>query len=531
MNKKKRVTEPGQPTLRPRIIAGLALDKLVHSGLINHADDVENQYKFKHALVLDSAHAFLLKQDREHLHRAAAEALERLYPEALDENAARLAQHFAIAQDDGKTLEYEIRAGDVALRLHASSEARSHYASALAVWERLPGGDAPSSRHIDLILKLVTASMYTDDPALNMKRLERAESICRQLSEPNGKLGGDRLRLARVALARGLIYFLQNETRRAIESFQQVLPVAQEFQDEDLLTRPATAIGSVMTMQGHFDKAAPLLARALPLLERSGDWSNWVIATGFMGLGLAARGQYAEGLAKGQAALAAAYAAHDPTAIAQGHNIFAMIYMEGGDLPRMLEEGVACEQAAIESGDRMYQYIGIAIQAWAENRMGNYSASFEKVSQAQALVGHLGTQILGSDWRAAAMAELALGAGTPDQAIVLAQDAVVLAQAVGGIFAEGMARRVWGKALALVEPSEPENAHAQLALSLQLFESGEAVIEAARTQVEWGRVLRRQGANSAALEHFELARRQYESAGLIQMLEETRLLLRDAAAT
>lgn len=502
-----------------------SLGEIEQGQLIRQLAEADLAYAFKHALMQDAAYATLLKNDRQHLHRDVARALEHLYPELLDENAAHLAEHFAIAEEDGKTFEYAERAGDFASRLHAAAEARFYYELALDTLARLPSSSENASHLMDILLKQVDASMFTDDPALNLARLEQAESIAKKLAAETGEPMGNRLRLAHIALSRGLVHFWRNETHKAIESFAQILPVAQELQDEELEKLPLSAIGSVMTLQGRFGQAAPLLAQALPLLKKSGAWSDWVVATGFLGLGLAARGYCAEGLTKGQEALGGALASNDPTAIAQGHNLLALIYLEGGDYLHMLEEGVACTQAAEQSGDRLYHYIGYAIQAWAESRLGRHEKAYENLAKAKALVADLGTQILGSDWRAAGIAEMAFAAGKPEQALALAQEAVTLAQSAGGLFAEGLAQRVWGQALAALHPLRWDEANERLAVSLRLLESGDARLEAARTRVVWGKLLNERGNAQTAREHFEKAAAQFEISGLTRELREIRTRL------
>lgn len=522
-----------------RVALNVSLSGLEQAQLVRVSDELEPTYMFKHALMQDAAFATLLKHDRQRLHREAANALEHLYPELLNENAAQLAEYFAIAEDDAKTFYYAARAGDFASRLHADTEARYYYARALEALARLPASPENASHQMDVLLKQVDVSMFTDDPAQNLARLVQAEAIAKQLPETLGEPDANRLRLAHITLSRGLVHFWRNETHAAIESFLQILPVAHELQDEDLARIPLSAIGSVMTMQGQFGQAAPLLEEALPVLERSGNWSDWVVATGFLALGLAARGRYAEGLAKGQQVLAAAHASKDPTAIAQGHNLVALIYLEGGDILHMLEEGIACTQAAEQSGDRLYQYIGYAIQTWAQSRLGQHEAAFENLARAKALVEDLGTQILGSDWRAAGIAEMAFAAGKPEEAVALAQDAVTLAQSAGGLFAEGLAQRVWGQALAALAPVRWDEAQEHLGASLQLLESGDARLEAARTRVVWGKLLTQHSRDDSvnrlqedvnhrqdelyrlqAREHFEKAAAQFQESGLAHELAE-----------
>lgn len=109
------------------------LAQLENAQLVHRADDAELAYQFKHALTQDAAYVMLLKRDRVRLHRVVAQAYENLYADRLDDYAALLAQHFAQAGDDAKTLAYATRAGDVASRVFANAEAIEFYTHALEI--------------------------------------------------------------------------------------------------------------------------------------------------------------------------------------------------------------------------------------------------------------------------------------------------------------------------------------------------------------------------------------------------------------
>src|SRR5581483_5486391 len=96
-------------------------------------------YLFRHTLVHETAEDSLLKQERRRLNRMVAESLERLYPDRLDEFAARLAAHYDAAGDAAKTLEYSERAGDAAFRVFAKPEAIAQYTRALELAAGRPG--------------------------------------------------------------------------------------------------------------------------------------------------------------------------------------------------------------------------------------------------------------------------------------------------------------------------------------------------------------------------------------------------------
>lgn len=115
-----------------------ALDALARDELVRAAPSAGDQYTFKHALLQDVTYSSLLLRDRQTLHRDVARAYETLGagrpPEEL---AALLAEHYAAAGDDARTLEFALSAANAALRVYALHEAILNYARARAAAIRL----------------------------------------------------------------------------------------------------------------------------------------------------------------------------------------------------------------------------------------------------------------------------------------------------------------------------------------------------------------------------------------------------------
>jgi predicted ATPase len=115
------------------------LVQLETADLVRRLEEAELTYQFRHALTQDAAYALLLKPDRVRLHRVIAQAYETFYADRLDEYASVLAEHYAVAGSDAKAMEYSMRAGDVAGRVYAHTEALAQYTRALSLARRVPG--------------------------------------------------------------------------------------------------------------------------------------------------------------------------------------------------------------------------------------------------------------------------------------------------------------------------------------------------------------------------------------------------------
>jgi oligopeptide transport system substrate-binding protein len=92
----------------------------------------ELEYIFKHELTREAAYNGLLKKDRRVYHRWVGEALERLFPERVDEQVGLLAHHWERAGVAERATEYLLRAGDQARLAYAHEEAIDYYGRALA---------------------------------------------------------------------------------------------------------------------------------------------------------------------------------------------------------------------------------------------------------------------------------------------------------------------------------------------------------------------------------------------------------------
>jgi ABC-type oligopeptide transport system substrate-binding subunit/serine/threonine protein kinase/tetratricopeptide (TPR) repeat protein len=88
-------------------------------------------FSFAHALIPSTLRESVSGLRRQRLHLRAAIALERIYPDRVDELAPRIGQHFAEAGNGKKAAEYLLKAGDAARRLYAYQEAIDAYEQAL----------------------------------------------------------------------------------------------------------------------------------------------------------------------------------------------------------------------------------------------------------------------------------------------------------------------------------------------------------------------------------------------------------------
>jgi serine phosphatase RsbU (regulator of sigma subunit)/class 3 adenylate cyclase len=108
------------------------LSSLENAGMVRVARlEPELEYLFQHALVQEAAYASLLSNDRKQLHLAVGRAVERLYPDRLQENAAILARHYSEAGKGKQALHYYILAGKAGIDCYCNQESEEHFRRAL----------------------------------------------------------------------------------------------------------------------------------------------------------------------------------------------------------------------------------------------------------------------------------------------------------------------------------------------------------------------------------------------------------------
>ncbi|MGH7552058.1 MAG: tetratricopeptide repeat protein, partial [Longimicrobiales bacterium] len=333
------------------------------------------------------------------------------------------------------------------------------------------------------------------------------EPLAASLPAEDGTTQGDPLRIARVQYWIGRCHFMLNAPREAIRYYRKVLEVAPQLGDPELLALPASVIGRALVSQGHFEKAIPLLKQALDPLESTGNLVEWIHTVAYLGTALAGRGRHAEAVEHVQRAMARAVEIHSPTAILLVHIHTCGAHIHGGDRRGMRDSAGHIVDGAQASGDAVALYVGLGFLGWAEASTGRYDEAAATMRRCREVGENLGQRLVIADWFAAVDAEVALGLGKVEDALVLAHKAVELARSSGGVFAEARAQRTWARALAVADPTRWAEVEEHLRASMQAAEAACALPELARTRVAFGALCLSRGDRLAALDHFREAAR------------------------
>ena len=214
------------------------------------------EYTFKHALTHEVAYGGLLHERRRALHARIAEAIERLAPERVAEQAERLAHHALRGELWEKAVVYLRQAGLRAMARAAYREAIAHLEQALGALRRLPETRQTTELTIDLHLDLRNALEPLDWARMG-DHLHEAEALARTL--------GDQHRLARIATFMVDQCLATGDYNEAVRFGQEALSIARTLGDRAIEVVATTFLGRTHAARGEFSDAATLFERNVAL--------------------------------------------------------------------------------------------------------------------------------------------------------------------------------------------------------------------------------------------------------------------------
>lgn len=220
-------------------------------------EEEEDRFGFRHALTRQAVYADLLARERRALHRAVAEALERLHADRLDAWLADLAHHWAAAGAWDRVLAVAPRAGRQAQALHVPHAAIEQYTVALDAARRL---DQPPPREILRARGQAHETLGDFDAALAdySQTLALAEAA------------GDRAAELEALGDLGWLWTGHNFLR-ARDYLERVLHLCRELDRPELLARTLNRVGNLYVNADRLDDALRCHGEALTIYRALGD--------------------------------------------------------------------------------------------------------------------------------------------------------------------------------------------------------------------------------------------------------------------
>lgn len=281
---------------------------LVEAVALGLLSDREGKLVFRHSLVRDAVGRGIVSVQLREMHRQIASSVEKLYSSDLEFHSSALGRHYREAGDSESAGRFLILAGERALALAATDEARSNFSLALGL----------SRKHEP------SAKRGLAEVALREGGEKEAATLFRQVADSlreSGDFAGAAYALGRLAWA-----------LRSMEQSEQVVRVLDE--GLDLFARNESSLqhiellvqkGQMLSfLFGRFLEAKPILERAI-LLAREAD-DNALVAQASDGLAQVAdwEGDVEAAIGYGRDAVARAIASRSPEVVGRTHNNHAV---------------------------------------------------------------------------------------------------------------------------------------------------------------------------------------------------------------
>jgi eukaryotic-like serine/threonine-protein kinase len=252
-----------------------AVSELCSAGLLVELRKVpEPAYRFRHGLIQEATYRGLLRGQRRQLHARAAWGLEAASARRLEEVAAVLGHHYAMAGEGERAAHYLEVAGDHAAAVFANDEAIASYRYGLSVTSRDgadgegPDRSAMAKAAMALRIKLGEVLRQTG------RQAEAREVLHEALSVPGWH---DRFQAARLQALLGRVEIADHRYDDAMAAFDR----ADELLGDDLQNQEQEAVDLWLQVQldgralVHYwrnepDKGEAALAAARPVVLARG---------------------------------------------------------------------------------------------------------------------------------------------------------------------------------------------------------------------------------------------------------------------
>jgi class 3 adenylate cyclase/tetratricopeptide (TPR) repeat protein len=220
----------------------------------------EREYIFKHIITRDVTYQSLLIERRRELHRLAAETLEILFANQLNELATTLAYHFDAAGQHQQAADYYHLAGDLARDKYSNIEAVAFYQAAIQHWSQVEARDKLAALY-EQVGRLLTLIGKQDEA------VEAYESAL-SFTAPD-----DRIARARIYRLMGGAYNLTRQLSKMMELYDQALValgVRSEESTPEWIELQLDRMWGLYWM-GSMNEVTQVIAQTHPVIDRFGS--------------------------------------------------------------------------------------------------------------------------------------------------------------------------------------------------------------------------------------------------------------------
>jgi tetratricopeptide (TPR) repeat protein len=377
----------------------------------------ELEYIFKHHLTQEAAYNGLLKRERRVFHRQVAEALERLFPDRMEEQAGLLAHHWERAEEPEKAQHYLYQAGEQARRQYANQEAITYFRRALALLKDAPP-DAPRQKAATKLYESLgdvlafidrydearaayqnaLASLPSQD-RIGQGRLHRKtgmtwgssrqpEKVMQACDKAETALGQEPAEAASewwqewvdIQLGRAAVYYWEGKVREQTELVEKIRPVVEQHGTPVQRVRFFLELVLANNRRDRFIVSEQTLAYSRAYLEAAHESGSlpWIAHARFvLGFNLLWRGELDEAKEQMNTALELAVRVGDMLLQTQCLTYLTIVYRKLGQVEEATDYALRSLEAATSVQSPAYIATARANLAWVAWRKANLTEALE----------------------------------------------------------------------------------------------------------------------------------------------------------
>jgi class 3 adenylate cyclase/predicted ATPase len=433
------------------------LDRLVETDLVRRRHSpAGSRYVLKHWLVQDVAYESLLRSSRRLYHSRVAEALPVELPEIAETQPEFVAHHLLQAARDDEAIAYLHRAGELAHRRSANTEAIDHLTRALELVQKGPQSPDRMQRELTLLIALgapLTAAKGYSVPEV-AETYTRAGELCRALGDATTP------QFFRTLYGTWRVHLLRAEYARAREFAEQLLRLAELSANDTQTAAAHRALGSTLFYLGddpararaHLELvigSAALERTRTSFIEELHDVVDpWITCHAYQAWALWLVGRPDEARRMSDRALALSQELQHPFTRTLALSFDAWLCQWEGDVAAVRERARDALAVAREQGFQFWIGWGEIMLGWADAASGASAAGLATMRQGLADWRAVGSE-LGTTYFLTLMAEAYRDAGQLDEAWHALDEADRVAERTGEGWWAPEVRRVRGELLRL----------------------------------------------------------------------------------
>jgi predicted ATPase len=399
------------------------LDRLVDTDLARRRHSLHGEtYVLKHWLVQDVAYESMLRSARRRYHERIATALPRELPEIVETQPEFLAYHLIQAGEEAQAISYLLRAGLLAHRRSANTEAIEHLERAL---ELVRGQPAAQRDRLELAVLNALGAPLTAAKGYSVPEVERvytrAGELCRALGDDETP------EFFRALYGTWRVHFMSAAYKRALEFGHQLLRLAEASGNGTQLGAAHRALASTLFYLGDDPPAAhehltqvikseALERNRTSFIDELHDVVDpWITCHAYQAWALWMTGRPTEARRLSDRALVLSKELQHPFTRALALSFDSWLCQWQGDVAAVRERARDALAVAKEQGFAFWIGWDEIMLGWAETASGSHEEGLEIMTRGLAEWRAVGSE-LGTTYFFALMAEAQRTAGRLDEA-------------------------------------------------------------------------------------------------------------------